>query len=231
MNHGAPQVCHHCKQPGHFIRDCQLRQIPNVAALLGGNRGDANREPAPQDIDGLLPAPNAIVPYRAPAANGGRREATRTGSNQGYGITHNGWWAENREREKEDKFNRVWSWYSEEMDNKEREKQAREQKLREEEELKKLQQVEEERSKAKKEREDFERSIGRMVKDNMKEVCDQVLGKKAGSNQGTTVGISSEAQSREWENRWRKEDAAAREQIERQRIEEEVDRQNERMKS
>ncbi|GBG86400.1 hypothetical protein CBR_g41396 [Chara braunii] len=239
MNYGGARVCHHCKQLGHFVRDCQLRQIPNVAALLGGNGGDANRGSASHDNDRLLPASNAIVPYRAPAANEGQREESRSGSNQGYGNynnqgyggnnnqgynrsgyqprSRNNWWTENREREKNEKFDKVWGWYSDEMETKEKEKREREQKLKEEEEKKKALQAEEELEKKRKEREEFEKSIGKMVKDNMKDVCEQVTGKKASSNQGTTATVSDVARCTELENRRRREDAAMREQLEKQR--------------
>ncbi|GBG76724.1 hypothetical protein CBR_g22942 [Chara braunii] len=255
MYSGGPQVCHHCKQPGHFVRDCQLRQVPNVVALLGGNGG----APA-QDNDGLLSTPNAIVPYRPPAANGGQNKGSRHNSNHGtnqgnkgynnqgydngynqgysnnYGRTgyqqrpRNNWWTDNREREKNERFDKVWGWFSEEMENKDKERRAKEEKLEEEEEKRKVQAAEEERAKAKKERKEFERSLERMVKDNMKEVCQEVLGKKASTSRVSTAGCvmearrdetrSDEGKRKEQDDRWRREDSAAREQLEKQRMEE-----------
>ncbi|GBG83834.1 hypothetical protein CBR_g37633 [Chara braunii] len=240
MSYGGHRVCHHCGQPGHFIRDCQLRQVPNAAALLGGNEVDQQRA---QDSDGLLPAPNAnaIVPYRAPA-NGGQQEGNRSiadqGSNQGYGGYNNrgynnynqgygrtGYqprsrWSDNREGWKDEKFDEVWGWYSKEMKQKEDEKRAKEEKLKEEAEKKKAQEAEEERAKAKKKREDFQKSIGMMVKDNMKEVCQEVLGKKTSTGQASTSGTCDDDRRKDLENRWRREDAAAREQLEKQKADE-----------
>ncbi|GBG60744.1 hypothetical protein CBR_g12482 [Chara braunii] len=223
MNYGGPRVCHHCRQPGHFLRDCPLRQVPNAAALLSGNGGDQGRAPAPQDNDGLLPAQNAIVPYRPPTANGGQGEGGRYNyqgvgqahggqqgqgyeNNQGYGNNYrtgyqqrprNNWWGDNPEEERDDRLERVWGWYSKEMETKDKERRAKEEKQKEEEEKKKIQATEEERAKAKREREEFEQSLGKMVRDNMKDVCSEVIGKKASTSQDTTAGRDDVARGEE----------------------------------
>ncbi|GBG78083.1 hypothetical protein CBR_g26021 [Chara braunii] len=121
-----------------------------------------------------------------------------------------------RAREQE-KFEKVWDWYAEEMACKEKERKEKEQKQREKEERKRSQEAEEERTKAKKERQEFEASLGKMVKDNMKEVCEHVLGKKSATSQ--EASMSTDIRRKEQEARWQREDAAAREQLQRQKDE------------
>ncbi|GBG65065.1 hypothetical protein CBR_g49137 [Chara braunii] len=255
MSYGGQRVCHHCRQPGHFIRDCQLRQIPNLAALLIGNGGEGGAN-TPQDNDGLLPAPNALVPYKPPQANGEQNDGGRynQGANHGYRGQHgqgygnnqahgnnfyrggyqqrprNNWWGENRERETDDRLEKVWGWYSEEMEAKDKERRAKEEKLKEEEEKKRIQAIEDERAKAKREREEFEQSIGKMVRESMKEVCGAVIGKKATTSQvfTTTIDVVDKSdevrqvdeQRKQQQEHWRREDSAAREQMEKQRRDE-----------
>ncbi|GBG84274.1 hypothetical protein CBR_g38245 [Chara braunii] len=236
-------------QPGHFVRDSQLRQIPNVAALLSGNGGEGAAN-GPHDNDGLLPAPNALVPYRPPQVNGGQSDGSRQnqganhgyGSQQGQGYGNNqaqgsnyyrggyqqrplsNWWSENRERERDDKLEKVWGWYSEEMEAKDRERRDKEQKLKEEEEKEIIQAIEEERAKAKRECEEFEQSIDKMVRESMKEVCGEVVRKKANTSQASVATVDAVDRSfearqvdelrKQQEERWRREDSAAREQVE-----------------
>ncbi|GBG59263.1 hypothetical protein CBR_g32278 [Chara braunii] len=57
------------------------------------------------------------------------------------------------------------------MEAKAKERHAKEDKLKEEEEKRKIQAAEEERAKAKREPEEFKQSIGKMVRESMKEVC------------------------------------------------------------
>ncbi|GBG85963.1 hypothetical protein CBR_g40776 [Chara braunii] len=184
-------------------------------------------------------APQVVAEYermlkgKAPAKYG---NGYNQGYNNNYGRTgyqqrpRNNWWTDNRKREKDERFDKVWGWFSKEMENKDKERRAKEEKLKEKEEKRKPQAAEEERAKAKKEREEFEQSLERMVKDNMKEVCQEVLGKKASTSRVSTDGCvmearrddtrSNEAKCKEQDDRWRREDAAAREQLEKQRMEE-----------
>ncbi|GBG66068.1 hypothetical protein CBR_g55411 [Chara braunii] len=116
------------------------------------------------------------------------------------------------------------------METKEKEKRAKEEKLKEEEEKKKIQAAEEERAKAKREREEFEQALGKMVRENMKEVCEEVIGQKASTSKVTTIGCDQtarqeaarleEARRKQQEERWRREDSAAREQLKKQRNDE-----------
>ncbi|GBG64838.1 hypothetical protein CBR_g48306 [Chara braunii] len=57
----------------------------------------------------------------------------------------------------------------------------------------------------------------------MKEVCEQMMGKKASCSQETIAAVCAVARCTEQESRWHREDVAAREQLEKQRCNE-VDR-------
>ncbi|GBG88566.1 hypothetical protein CBR_g48035 [Chara braunii] len=59
-----------------------------------------------------------------------------------------------------------------------------------------------------------------MVKDNMKEVCQEVLGKKTSVGQASTSGTCEDQRRKDQENHWRREDAAARARLDKQKADE-----------
>ncbi|GBG60790.1 hypothetical protein CBR_g12528 [Chara braunii] len=101
------------------------------------------------------------------------------------------------------------------MQTKEKEKQE-ERKLKEEEERKRAQEAAEGKEETKKEREEFENSLGKIDKDNI-EVCEQMLGKKANSNHGANMESRDDTRGNKQEKMWRRGDAAAKGQIDRQK--------------
>ncbi|GBG82256.1 hypothetical protein CBR_g34539 [Chara braunii] len=171
----GPRVCHHCRLPGHFVRDCQLRGIPNAAELVAGNNGASSS-------DGLLPAPDAststaIVPYQGGAnqQSGGQVSGNYSygrGSYylQGYQRYSKSWNGQYRDRDNE-KFEKLYGLLHEQVE--ERDAKKKEAML--------TQKAEKDKAKSsaeQKEKEKHELAMAHLVRENIKIICEKALGKK-----------------------------------------------------
>ncbi|GBG73801.1 hypothetical protein CBR_g17140 [Chara braunii] len=147
-------------------------------------------------------APGAIVPYQA-STNENRENQGYGGYggnyNNGYGGGYNGgyrrpWNPEQRDRNEQ--IDKMWSWMSGEMQEKDQLRKEREEATRKEEEAKKVREIEEKRLAEAKDKEDFNASIGQMVDNQMRRVCEEVLGKKVGKGERSLTPATEEIRKR-----------------------------------
>ncbi|GBG65577.1 hypothetical protein CBR_g51459 [Chara braunii] len=166
-------------------------------AMNGGARGDGG---------GLLPAPagsssqaigsssvsTAIVPYQVPHSRGANDvggnfgDYGNRGNNNGYrGYQGYGgqryskpWNGGYRDRDRDERFDKIYSLLSEQAEERERKKQEAGKLELFEAEKKRLQAEEEKNAQTRKEKELHEARLGKIVRGSMKSVCESVLGKK-----------------------------------------------------
>ncbi|GBG79255.1 hypothetical protein CBR_g29306 [Chara braunii] len=185
--------CHFCHLPGHFIRECPFRFQPNGAEMAARIRENGSAGYNSGGGQGLLQAPtqssgtsNAIVPYQAPqdrgqAGNGGnyQRGGNTYYGRRNYADEQRYWYKDwDRERERDEKLDRMCGLLSEQVEERERRKQESAKLELLEEEKKKLQAEEDRRIQANKEREQQEARLGKIVRTSVKAVCESALGRK-----------------------------------------------------
>ncbi|GBG89709.1 hypothetical protein CBR_g49562 [Chara braunii] len=135
----------------------------------------------------ILPAPGAIIPYQAPSndvrhyqGTGGYNGGSNSGYNSGgYNNSYRRSWNSGQSYQG-DKVERMWNWMSEELAERERTKREKDEATKKENEAKQQKEAEEMKLADKREKEEFKASIGLMVHNQMKQVCEEVLGKKMG---------------------------------------------------
>ncbi|GBG83271.1 hypothetical protein CBR_g36886 [Chara braunii] len=201
-------VYHFCRLPGHFIRECPFRNCPNGAemaaniqgAMNGGTRNEVSGLlPAPassssssSQMAAASGTSNAIVSYQPPQGRSVNNAGSNYGGysnygggggyrgNQGYGGQRfpKPWGGGYRERDNDDRFDKIYGLLSEQAEEREcKEQEAAKLELLEA-EKKKLQAEEERNTQARKEKELHEVRLGKIVRSSMKSVCESVLGKK-----------------------------------------------------
>ncbi|GBG91830.1 hypothetical protein CBR_g53721 [Chara braunii] len=169
------------------------------ARQAGGNQASTSASaPGPS-------ASGAIVPYQA-LSNDVRNDQThgssgggynggyggRYGGSGGYGNYRRPWYSQ--PSDKNDKVDKMRSWMSEEIQERQRLKREKEECKRKEKEDKRKKEAEGKRLAEIKDKEDFKASIGKMVETRMRSVCEEVLGMK--TVQGEQPAIVMAAQIR-----------------------------------
>ncbi|GBG78368.1 hypothetical protein CBR_g26397 [Chara braunii] len=191
--------CHFRHLPGHFIRKCPFRFQPNGAEMAARIRENGSGGYNSRGGQGLLQTPtqssgtsNAIVPYQAPldrgqTGNGGNYQRggntyyrrRNYADEQRYSKSWSGGYEDwDRERERDEKLDRMYGLLSEQVEERERRKHESVKLELLEEEKKKLQAEEERRIQANKEREQQEARLGKIVRTSVKAVCESALGRK-----------------------------------------------------
>ncbi|GBG79824.1 hypothetical protein CBR_g30088 [Chara braunii] len=193
-------VCHYCRRPGHFIRDCRtrMRDMEQQARQSNGNQASTSGSASAPS------APSAIVPYQPPS-NDVRNQTFGNSSNEyngGYGNGYGGYnnnyrrpWNTDR-YDKSDKVEKMWNWMSEEMQERERIKKEKEIAIKKEEDDRRKREEDEKRLAEAKEKEEFKASIELMVQSQMRSVCEEVLGRKVVDGERLVAAATTEVRQR-----------------------------------
>ncbi|GBG58610.1 hypothetical protein CBR_g10 [Chara braunii] len=175
-------------------------KVMKMAATIARYRveppGMASGKFATTGNGGILSAPtrgaaisNAIVPYQAPQnrgyAGGNGQSNGGYGNGGGFNSNYNGgqrysrnWNGGYRERDNDDRFNKIYGLLAEQADEREQRKRETAQLASLEQEKKRLQEEAPKRVEEKKERELQEARLGQIVRSSMKVVCESALGRK-----------------------------------------------------
>ncbi|GBG83410.1 hypothetical protein CBR_g37124 [Chara braunii] len=172
-----------------------MRDMEQQARQANGNQASTS------GFAPVLPTPGAMVPYQAPLNDVRNDPATGSGNGGYYGGYSGGynnyrrpWYSE--PRDKNEKVEKMWSWMSEEMEERQRLRREREAVIKKELEEKKKKEDEEKRLAEIKDKEDFKTSIGKMVESQMRTVCQEVLGKKVGEGERLVLATTAEIHRR-----------------------------------
>ncbi|GBG58908.1 hypothetical protein CBR_g24259 [Chara braunii] len=173
-----------------------MRDMEQRSRLGGGNQASWSEIPSAQ---------RAMVPYQAPSSdvrNDRGSESSGGGYAGGYGGSYGGsggyggyrrpWYPDDANS----KVERMWSWMTEEIEERQRIKKEKEEIKRKEEEEKKSKEEEEKRVADQKDKEEFKASIGKAVEAQMRVVCEEVLGRKVGQGKQPVVSVTTEIRRR-----------------------------------
>ncbi|GBG69274.1 hypothetical protein CBR_g3973 [Chara braunii] len=164
------------------------------------NAQNFNNQASSSNSPPIFQAPGALVPYQPPPNDGRSNNNSNVSNNDsgyysrgagGYSGGYRRSWNHDS-REKGDRFERMWSWMSSKMQERERVKKEQERKARDEEEGRRVRELEEKKLAEQKERDDFKASIGAMVQNEMQQACEQVLGRKVTVGENPLVAAMQE---------------------------------------